>query len=632
MTLNLRLRIFLTLLPLLVLLAVVGSAGAVLLYRLGGSIDLILRENYRSVIYMERLNEALERIDSSFQFALAGQEEKAREQYVPNWAAYREALQGEVENITLPGEAELVDQLSELTHHYRKQGDAFYARPAGQRERHEDYFGAGGLLDRFKEIKRVSGEILRINQENMEEASKEARDTAFASLVWFGAGLLVAVLLAIYIAWRTVQTVIWPIRAVTQSAFGISTGNLNQVVPVLARDELGQLAEAFNVMARHLRDYRQSNLSQLLRAQRTSQATIDSFPDPVLVVDSEGLVEMANPAARKLLGVIPRLPEAQAELPWQPPEALRSPLKEALLNQHEYLPEEFDRAVLLGSPGSERAFLPRILPIRDPYGNTLGAAVLLQDVTRFRLLDQFKTDLVATVSHELKTPLTSLRLDLHLALEESLGPLTPKHTELLLDARDNAERLLGIVNNLLDLARLEQKRDRLEIKPESPAELLQAAADTLRPRAADKQIEVGVEAPADLPAVAVDRMRLAHALNNLLDNALAYTQAGGRIALTAAGGGEQVTLSVADTGIGIPAEHLPHVFDKFHRIPGHSRGSGTGLGLAIVQEIVTAMGGTVTCDSRPGVGTVFRITLPVANPPPLLQGSAAQVPAASAAR
>src|SRR5262245_32839076 len=127
MRLSLRWRIPLTLVPLLLLLAVLGTAGGALLYHLGGRIDAILQDNYRSVIYMERLNEALERIDSSFQFALAGREDQARKQYEPNWQAYRENVERERENITLPGEQELVDELDRLTEQYRRQGDAFYA-------------------------------------------------------------------------------------------------------------------------------------------------------------------------------------------------------------------------------------------------------------------------------------------------------------------------------------------------------------------------------------------------------------------------------------------------------------------------------------------------------------------------
>jgi signal transduction histidine kinase len=320
---------------------------------------------------------------------------------------------------------------------------------------------------------------------------------------------------------------------------------------------------------------------------------------------------MANPAAQRMLGVAGKGAGPQVQVPWQAPESLRIPLEEAVRQQRPYLPEEFGRAIVLRVDGQDRFFLPRILPINDPYGNTLGAAVLLENVTRFRLLDQVKSDLVATVSHELKTPLASVRLALHLLLEESVGPLTPKQTELLMDARDNAERLLGMVNNLLDLARLEQGRQYLDLRPEPPGALLHTAADAILPRARDKEVAVVVEAPADLPAVAVDARRLGHALGNLLENALTHTERGGRITLQAAADGDRVVLKVADTGRGIPSDHLPHVFDKFFRIPGQSPATGTGLGLAIVREIVMAHGGTITCESKPGVGTIFRLLLPV---------------------
>jgi signal transduction histidine kinase len=614
MALSLRYRIVLTLAPLLALLAALGAGGVVLLYRLGGSIDLILRENYESVIAMERLNEALERIDSSYQFALAGREKEARHQYRENWKRYDESLRKEEDNVTIhPREDELVARLDELTRRYRRQGDAFYARPPGRAQRQQDYFGPAGLLNTFKEIKQVSGDILRLNEENMVEASRESRALADRSLLWFGAGLAGVVVLAGLFAAHTIRSVLHPIRAVTQSALAIGLGNLDQVVPVTSRDELGELAEAFNTMGRQLRQYRQTGYARLLRAQRTSQATIDSFPDPVLVVDADGHVEMANPAAQRLFGVTGRQEGAPPVLTWEPPEPLRRPLQEAVRDQRPYLPEGFDRAVLLPVNGQDHSFLPRLLPIRDPYGHSLGAAVLLEDVTRFRLLDQVKSDLAATVSHELKTPLTSIRLALHLLLEEAAGPLTPKQTELLLDARDNAERLLDRIDRLLDLARLEQKREPLDLAPEAPAALLRAAAEAIRPRAEDKGVEVAVEVSgeeADLPPVAADAGRLGHALGNLLDNALAYTDRGGRITLSAAAEGDRVVLAVADTGQGIPPEHLGHVFEKFFRVPGQSRHGGTGLGLAIVREIAQAHGGTVTCDSQPGRGTVFRLTLP----------------------
>jgi signal transduction histidine kinase/HAMP domain-containing protein len=594
-------------------MAIVGGYGAMLLYRISGRIDQILRENYASVIYMEDLKEALERMDSSFQFALAGREVEARKQFEDNWRLYSQHLDGERSNITLPGEGELVARLTGLSQRYRERGKEFFENPDVER-RQEGYFGKEnqpGLLAIFKEMKDVSNGILRLNQDNMQQADREARKTAESSLLWFAICLSLVAILAVLLARRTINTIIRPIQNVTESVLAIGSGNLNQVVPAVSSDELGQLAGAVNTMARQLRDYRQSQQAHFLRVQQAAQATIDSFPDPVLVVDRDGLIEMVNPAATRILGLLPKEPSSPERVAWQPPEVLREPLAQALQHERAYLPGSFDQAVAVQGADEQRSLLPRILPIKDPYGSTLGAAVVLADVTRFQLLDQVKSDLVATASHELKTPLSSISMAIHVLLEETVGPLTPKQIELLVVARSGCERLLSMINNLLDLARLKEGVSRLDIGPEQPAALLRAAADLVRERAEDQEVELVVRASPDLPRVAVDALALGHALRNLLDNALSYTGRRGRVTLTAAAVDDAVVVTVADTGIGIPSEYVPHVFDRFFRIPQQSRGSGSGLGLAIVREIIVSHGGSIKCRSTPGEGTTFQFTLPL---------------------
>jgi signal transduction histidine kinase len=451
-----------------------------------------------------------------------------------------------------------------------------------------------------------------MNEDNMKQAKAEAQHAAMISQVWLGVGLAVTVAIATLLIWWITRSVLRPIQALTQSVVAIGAGNFNQSVPIVSSDEMGHLAEAFNVMARQLRSYRESHSARLLRVQRTSQATIDSFPEPVLVVDPSGRVEMANPAAHRLLGITPPPSGESPTTTWLPPAVLRQPLQDALHKSRPFLTQAFDQTITFRYNGEDRAYLPQILPIKDPFDITLGAAVVLNDVTRFRLLDQMKSDLVATVSHELKTPLTSIRLVVHLLLEETVGSLTPKQTELLIDARDNAERLLNTIEHLLALARLEEGRESLQLQAESPQTLLEAAADTARPRAEAKHVNLIVEDASHLPQIAADTARLGHALNNLLDNALTYTDQGGSITLSARALDEHtVRLSIADTGLGIPRDHQPHVFDKFFRVPDQSRGHGTGLGLAIVREIVQAHGGQASCESEPGKGTTFHLTLPI---------------------
>ncbi|HTQ40322.1 MAG TPA: ATP-binding protein [Pirellulales bacterium] len=607
-----RQRIIVALIPLLILLAVIGGTATILIYRIGTRIEEILHENYDSVIYMRNLNEALERIDSSFQFALAGREDDAFKQYQANLTPYDANLKGEQGNITLPGEAELVESLTMFSKQYREQGDAFYKQ--AKESRTSLYFspeGQPGLYDSFRKIKEVSSKILKMNEDNMHDADQQARRMAHLSLWWYGVGLVLGVALAAVLLGSTIRTILYPIRALTDSATAIGHGDLDQLVSVSSDDEIGALASAFNTMARQLRDLLQSQRGQLVLAQQTGQATINSFPDPVLVINRQHEVEMANPVARRLLGVVPVSETGSASTKWEPPAALRQPLADSFREQGEYLPQDFDKAINLRTGDESRSFLPRIAPIRDAHGMTRGVAVLLQDITRFRLLDEVKSNLVATVSHELKTPLTSIRLALHLLLEDTTGPLLPKQLELLIDARDNAERILVMINNLLDLARLEQAPGQLHFQPSRPGALMRSMAESFRPRAAEQGVELSLEAPADLPQVAVDVDQLQHALQNLLDNALAYTPLGGRIKLAAKQVDGKIAFSVTDTGRGIPSEYIQSVFEKYFRIPGSSVPGGSGLGLAIVREIATAHGGSVECESEPGKKTVFRMFLPI---------------------
>src|SRR5262249_26688163 len=326
-------------------------------------------------------------------------------------------------------------------------------------------------------------------------------DTAWTSIIGLGGGLVVATLLAALLAWRLVAALVGPVATMTEAARAVGAGQLDRTVPVLSNDELGELARAFNLMTEQLRGFRRTNLHRLMRAREAARATLDAFPDPVLQVDPEGRVELANPAAQRVLGVAAPA-DGQPPLPWQPPEPLREALAAALHDQRPTLTESFDQAVFFRLDGADRAYLPQVRPVQTPQGETLGAAVVLNDITSFRLLDQLKGDLVATVSHELKTPLSSVRLALHLLLEEVIGPLNPKQTELLLDARDNAERLLSLVEHLLARARLVDDAAAFRLSPEDPAALLRAAADAVAARAQGRGITLTVDIDGALPPIA----------------------------------------------------------------------------------------------------------------------------------
>jgi two-component system, NtrC family, sensor histidine kinase KinB len=218
--------------------------------------------------------------------------------------------------------------------------------------------------------------------------------------------------------------------------------------------------------------------------------------------------------------------------------------------------------------------------------------------------------MVSTVSHELKTPLTSVQMAIHLLLEEVVGPLTPKQVELLLAARQDADRILAMINDLLDLTRIEQGRVKLDLQPVPVGELLEDAVARMQPQAEDAGLDLETNIAAPDSVVMIDRDRIGHVFDNLIVNAIHHTPRGGSIRVAARPEGASVRVDVSDTGKGIAKEHLPRLFEKFYRIPGESRTGGVGLGLAIVREIITAHNGRIDVASRPGKGTTFTVTLP----------------------
>lgn len=605
MTLSVRARILLTVAPLVLLVAAVGVGGVALLHNLGRRSEEILRENYRSVQYMAGLKERLRNAEQLVLIALS-----QRDQVHPTvQPAFRQAVleardycRLERGNITLPGEGLLAQELSDAVDEVGRRGEQLFALPSADRQ---EYFTRPdtGFQSAVTQALDDASVVEGMNEEAMHAADHASRDTARWSGWVLGVAAGAAVLLATCAVWWLQRTLLAPVRSMTAAARAIGDGDLQQLVPVVTADEMGELAVAFNTMAARLRAYRQTDQDQLNRARRAAQATVDSFPDPVLVLDPGGRVEVANPAAVRLFGVVP------AGGAWPPPEPVRTAVEEAVRTNRPVLAEGFDRAVTFSLAGEEHAYLPQVRPIAAADGEPLGVAVVLHDITRFRLLDQLKSDWVATVSHELKTPLTGVQLAVHVLLEEVVGPLTPKQTELLLEARTGADRLLALVHQLLALAKLEDDRRAFDRQPTDPGTLLRTAADAVASRAEDKHVAVTVVAPPDLPPVAVDPARFGQALNNLLDNAVTHTPAGGTVTLTAATSDGLVSLVVADTGVGIPPADLPHVFERFFRVSGRDA-PGTGLGLAIVREVVEGHGGSIRCESAVGNGTSFVITLP----------------------
>ncbi|MDP2306483.1 MAG: histidine kinase dimerization/phospho-acceptor domain-containing protein [Pseudomonadota bacterium] len=603
---KLQTRILLAQLPALVVILVLLVWGGRTVERLGAESQRILAQNYRSVLAAERMKESIERLDSAALFGVAGSPERAEAMVAEHAPAFEAELRVQESNVTEPGEAQISASLRSAWTDFQTVHAAYRAAPPD--EARQIYFDA--LLPAFNRVKDEAGRVLALNQDAMVRKSDEAAASAVAArrawLVWALAGLAGAAGLGGLLAHRLTV----PLRAISKSAERVGDGQLDIQLPHTQVEELDALADAFNKMASRLRLYRKASDSELARARESAQAAIESLADPVLVLTLRGELRASNGAARRLLAIdtrTRRLDQLDPELELAV-ERARAAVVEI---GRPVIPADFSGVVVIDSSEGERALLPHATPINDAAtGELVGVTVLLQDVTRLRRLDELKGNLVQTVAHELRTPLTSLGMALHLALDERVsGPLDPKLGELIATAREDVQRLRALVEDLLDLSRIQEGRVVLRRAPVSPASLLTFVWEAVRTPADAAGVDVRLAVSPDLPPVSVDRPRMVVALTNLAINAIRHAPRDTTVWLRAVTGPEGVRFEVDDAGPGVPPAERDRIFDPFVR-GAEEEGAGVGLGLYIAREVAFAHGGRLGVTDADGVGARFWMEVP----------------------
>jgi NtrC-family two-component system sensor histidine kinase KinB len=593
---------------LLLLTLIIGGQSIFKFWELGQSIDVILRENYRSVAACQEMKEALERMDSGILFVLLGYRGEGEALIHANEQRFEKALRFELGNITLPGEGERASALKDLFPRYRTALHKVMDPSTALKTRLDRFIGEVQPL--FLQMKDTADEILKMNQDNMNEAKERARGKAASATQRMALFLLVGFLIAVAYIELTGRWILRPIERLIRSAEEIQSGNLDLVVHSDSRDEIGRLSQAFNDMAASLREFRRREQVKLNRTEQATQETLDTLSEAVAVVDPDGKVQLSTDVAKRLFGI--QVGNHLQDLPFDGlPDLFREVIQSGFPVKLDRKQRIFQRFI----NGQERFFSFDATPIRNRERQITGVILLLKDVTEQRRLTEMQSGIVSTVSHQLKTPLTSIRMAVYLLLEEKVGPLNEKQAELLLAAREDSDFLHGILTNLLDISRMESGRQQMDLREVSPTALVDGAVASFRTTARDGGVEMGTELPGDLPEVRADAERIEHVFSNLLTNALRYTSPGGRITVSAAAEDRHVRFYVTDTGVGIPPKYLTQIFDRFFRVPDQEKETGAGLGLAIAREIVEAHGGTIQVESREGQGTTFSFTLKRADAP-----------------
>ncbi len=583
------------------LLLIVAAMGVLTIRQidlLGGAIDVMLKQNYRSVVACQNMTASLERIDSGVLFTFAGHYQEGVNAIRQHEEHFYNALQVELGNITLLGEDQKALRIRKLFLESSRVLEQVTDSSAPLSLRQKRYFSS--LLPIFQEIKQLSGEVLEMNQSNMHHANNNARIMAASAHNTMLVTIFASAVIALLFSYQSHRWILLPIKKLIASAEEIRKGNLDLVLDTTSNDEIGRLSRSFNDMASTLRKMRKTDTDTLLRTRSATQEVFKVLPSPIAVLDQNGEVEVATETAESYFGLKPGVNVRDLGHEW-----LRKLLQKAYRQDYATESGEGNGFIQHFVGNHEYFFQPQVVLV------PAGTALILRDVTQVFEQLELKRSVIATVSHQLKTPLTSLRMSIHLLLEERVGNLNEQQSDLLFAARDESERLVHILDDLLDLNRIESGKAHLNVHPVSLSRIGSEGIELFALHARDHGVTLVNTIAEGLPEVMADPERIRHVFANLLSNALRFTPPGGTVTLSAVKEQDNIRFSIEDTGKGISEEHLAHLFEQFYRVPGQPAESGIGLGLSIVKEIIDAHGGSVGAESDSGSGSVFWFTIPI---------------------
>lgn len=437
--------------------------------------------------------------------------------------------------------------------------------------------------------------------------SKASLDAAYERLAEVRQVLLVAWAIALAstltLGVALSRTITGPVREVTRKAAEMAGGNFDQTIEVRSNDEIGQLGDMFNRMTRRLKQ----TLEEIQGEQSKVEAILAHMADGLLALDKAGNIIKLNPAAERMFqteesAVLGRLPQET----W-PDLNLEAIIKQALRESRSVTGE-----IRVG----QAYLLAYVTPLFGERNQTVGTVVVFHDITELEKLEGLRREFVANVSHELKTPLTTVKSYVETLLDGAAEDPDVR-ARFLRVVESETDRMARLVKDLLHLSQLDQGAVAWDIQPNEVSPLVDECLERLKVPIERKNLVVLRQVAPGTPLARFDRDKLQQVLLNLLANAVEFTPAGGKITIEIQPVGAMVSVSVADSGIGIPREDLPRIFERFYRVDkARSRMlGGTGLGLAIARQIVELLGGALSIDSQLGTGTEVVFTIPAAAGP-----------------
>jgi len=597
---SLKAKIFIGYLLVAFILVIVTFWAITNFTSLSDAINNIMVENYESIKATESMIEAIERQDSSILVMINGPTEKGRTTFRQNEQAFYKWLARAEDNITIKGEAEILGNISSKYSTYINRFDEFYHQPV---ENKWEFYN-DNILPLFETIKTEIRNLRHLNQDQMVYAQERADSRAEGAMISTSIISLIAILLAIGFGLYLSNQILKPINKLKGAIQKIAEKNFEQKIEVYSNDEIGQLASDFNKMIDRLQDYEKINVSKLIAEKEKSEVIVNNITSPIIVTDDENRVVLLNEAAKDLFEINIEVVDNYHLL-----EIIKNEeLFELIKNDSNQ--ENNNKTIDITSKNKEMHYNVSSNRVRKD-GEVRFTVTLMDDVTKLKKVDEMKSEFVSTVSHEFRTPLTSMNMGLSMLLEEDMGPVNEDQQQLLEAAFEDCERLNELVNDLLDLSKIESGKIKMEFDKADVRKIIESTMRPFSQQVGEKDINLKMGEIAENAYAWADSNKISWVISNLIGNALRYTPKDGTIKIGSFLEGRNVNIFVEDTGVGIPEEYCNKIFDKFVRASNNEdENSGTGLGLAISKEIIEAHNGRIWVESEEGNGSKFIFTLP----------------------
>lgn len=556
---------------LFVMIILLTLVGAFYIFSIKSDTENILKANYNTLEYSRNMLLALDDIVTN--------EKKAVVVFESN-------LKGQSTNITEAGEGKATARLQSTFSTLKN-------------DSHNEKLKSQIRQDIF--------EIMKLNMVAIKKKSEIAKRTAETANLALGFVGLFCFLIAFQLLVNLPDNIANPIKELSASIKEIANKNYSQRVRFTNHNEFGDLAKSFNSMAEKLQEYNNSNLYKLLFEKKRLETLINNMHDPIFGLDSNGIILFANDEALKIMGL-----KSEEVIGKDATNLARRNdlLKSLIINQ---LESDKPHPMKIFADGKESYFEKELLNISiQPTGEeqtiNIGEVIILRNITPFKELDFAKTNFIATVSHELKTPISSIKMSLQLLQKEQTGSINPEQQQLIESINEDSQRLLKITGELLDISQVETGNIHLSMDATNPYNIVSYAVEAVKVQADQKMIAINVETQDHLPDVKADTEKTAWVLINFLTNAIRYSSEDSSVTVKLKQENDQLVFQVTDKGKGIDNRYKSKIFDKYFQIPG-SHKSGTGLGLAISKEFIEAQNGVIGMESQLGLGSTFYFTL-----------------------